>query len=208
MLGGMDASIDGERHWSHRLRIARPHRKAKTSAGSRGRRATPIAAVGRRLNRLPWRVIPRKRDIQCVKRQTPFSLGPRFRGDDTLLLRGHDILRVMVRVTQLKAIAVNVLNAPIWKASVVVAKDRAGDVAALFEITPPRPQAVLIDEAKPFAEARRSKRCTRRCQTAICSAACGICPSMSGFVPTRTGSGSRRKVFRPFARAASCLWRT
>jgi len=44
---------------------------------------------------------------------------------------------------------VNVLNAPIWKASVVVAKDRAGDVAALFEITPHRPQAVLIDE-EPF----------------------------------------------------------
>ena len=43
----------------------------------------------------------------------------------------------------------NLLNAPIWKASVTVAKERAGDVAALFEITPPRPQAVLIDE-EPF----------------------------------------------------------
>lgn len=40
-------------------------------------------------------------------------------------------------------------TAPIWKASVTVAKERAGNIAALFEITPPRPQAVLIDE-EPF----------------------------------------------------------
>lgn len=43
----------------------------------------------------------------------------------------------------------NVHNAPVWKASATVAKERAGDVAALFEITPPAPQAVLIDE-EPF----------------------------------------------------------
>lgn len=36
--------------------------------------------------------------------------------------------------------------APVWKASVVIAKGIAGDAAALLEITPPRPQAVLVDE--------------------------------------------------------------
>lgn len=40
-------------------------------------------------------------------------------------------------------------TACIWKATVTVAKQRAGDIAALFEITPPIPQAVLIDEG-PF----------------------------------------------------------
>jgi len=40
-------------------------------------------------------------------------------------------------------------TAPIWKASVTLAKERAVDVAALFEITPPSPQAVLRDE-EPF----------------------------------------------------------
>lgn len=45
----------------------------------------------------------------------------------------------------------NFHNAPIWKASVTVAKERARDVAALFEITPPMPQAVLIDE-EPFGK--------------------------------------------------------
>ncbi|MGH6890045.1 MAG: 50S ribosomal protein L11 methyltransferase [Rhizomicrobium sp.] len=36
--------------------------------------------------------------------------------------------------------------APLWKASVVLAKERAGNAAALFEVTPPRPQAVLVEE--------------------------------------------------------------
>jgi ribosomal protein L11 methyltransferase len=40
-------------------------------------------------------------------------------------------------------------TAPLWKATVTSPKARAGDIAALFEITPPRPQAVLIDE-EPF----------------------------------------------------------
>ena len=39
---------------------------------------------------------------------------------------------------------------PLWKASVVVLKDAAPDVSALLELTPPRPQAVLIAE-EPFA---------------------------------------------------------
>jgi ribosomal protein L11 methyltransferase len=39
--------------------------------------------------------------------------------------------------------------APIWKASVRLAKTRAGEAAALFELTPPRPLAVLVDE-EPF----------------------------------------------------------
>jgi hypothetical protein len=34
--------------------------------------------------------------------------------------------------------------APFWKASVTVAKDRAPDTAAVFELAPPGPQAVLI----------------------------------------------------------------
>ena len=38
---------------------------------------------------------------------------------------------------------------PVWKASVTVPKEAAGDVAALFELTPPAPQAVLIAE-DPF----------------------------------------------------------
>jgi ribosomal protein L11 methyltransferase len=40
---------------------------------------------------------------------------------------------------------------PLWKASVIVPKERAGDVAALLELVPsPAPQAVLIAE-DPFA---------------------------------------------------------
>ncbi len=42
------------------------------------------------------------------------------------------------------------INPPLWKASVTLPKERAPDVAALFEITPPLPQAVLIAE-DPFA---------------------------------------------------------
>ena len=42
-------------------------------------------------------------------------------------------------------------SAPVWKALVATSKLAAGDTAALFEITPPRPQAVLIDE-EPFAD--------------------------------------------------------
>ena len=41
--------------------------------------------------------------------------------------------------------------APLWKASVGTSKSRAGEIAALFEITPPHPQAVLIDE-EPFED--------------------------------------------------------
>jgi ribosomal protein L11 methyltransferase len=44
-----------------------------------------------------------------------------------------------------------VQSAPLWKASVTLAKERAGEAAALFEITPPSPQAVLIDE-EPFGK--------------------------------------------------------
>ena len=40
---------------------------------------------------------------------------------------------------------------PLWKASAATSKSRAGDIAALFEITPPRPQAVLIAE-DPFED--------------------------------------------------------
>jgi ribosomal protein L11 methyltransferase len=42
------------------------------------------------------------------------------------------------------------INPPLWKASVALDKSRAHDIAALFEITPPLPQAVLIHE-DPFA---------------------------------------------------------
>jgi ribosomal protein L11 methyltransferase len=40
---------------------------------------------------------------------------------------------------------------PLWKASVALSKADAPDVAALFELTPPTPQAVLISE-EPFAD--------------------------------------------------------
>ncbi len=40
-------------------------------------------------------------------------------------------------------------NPPLWKAAVTVTKDRAADVAAVFELAPPEPQAVLIAE-DPF----------------------------------------------------------
>jgi ribosomal protein L11 methyltransferase len=42
-------------------------------------------------------------------------------------------------------------SAPLWKALVATSKARAGEIAALFEITPPHPQAVLIDE-EPFED--------------------------------------------------------
>ena len=38
---------------------------------------------------------------------------------------------------------------PLWKASVTLAKEHAADMTALFELTPPKPQAVLIVE-DPF----------------------------------------------------------
>lgn len=38
---------------------------------------------------------------------------------------------------------------PLWKASVTLAKEQTADIAALFELTPPKPQAVLIVE-DPF----------------------------------------------------------
>lgn len=41
--------------------------------------------------------------------------------------------------------------APLWKASIGASKTSAADIAALFEITPPLPQAVLIEE-KPFED--------------------------------------------------------
>ncbi len=40
---------------------------------------------------------------------------------------------------------------PLWKASVVLKKEEAADVCALFEITPPLPQAVLTAE-EPFSD--------------------------------------------------------
>jgi ribosomal protein L11 methyltransferase len=42
-------------------------------------------------------------------------------------------------------------TAPLWKALVATSKAQAGEIAALFEITPPHPQAVLIDE-EPFED--------------------------------------------------------
>jgi ribosomal protein L11 methyltransferase len=41
-------------------------------------------------------------------------------------------------------------NPPLWKASVALPKERTADIASLFELTPPAPQAVLIVE-DPFA---------------------------------------------------------
>jgi ribosomal protein L11 methyltransferase len=42
-------------------------------------------------------------------------------------------------------------NPPLWKASVTLSKDDAPNVAALFELTPPKAQAVLIAE-EPFED--------------------------------------------------------
>lgn len=44
---------------------------------------------------------------------------------------------------------VNMHPVPLWKASVTLAKARAGEAAALFELTPPRPEAVWTEE-EPF----------------------------------------------------------
>ena len=43
------------------------------------------------------------------------------------------------------------MTPPLWKASVALKKAEAADVAALFELTPPMPQAVLIAE-EPFKD--------------------------------------------------------
>ncbi len=42
-------------------------------------------------------------------------------------------------------------NPVLWKATVVTTKSEAPNIVAAFELTPPRPQAVLIDEA-PFRD--------------------------------------------------------
>jgi ribosomal protein L11 methyltransferase len=44
-----------------------------------------------------------------------------------------------------------VINPPLWKAYTVVKKSEAADAASLFELAPPGPQAVLINE-EPFAD--------------------------------------------------------
>lgn len=41
------------------------------------------------------------------------------------------------------------MNPPLWKAAVTLPRNEAADVAALFELTPPAPQSVLIGE-NPF----------------------------------------------------------
>ena len=41
------------------------------------------------------------------------------------------------------------MNPPLWKAAVTLPKSEAADVAALFELTPPAPQSLLIGE-NPF----------------------------------------------------------
>ena len=41
------------------------------------------------------------------------------------------------------------MTPPLWKASVTLPKDKAADVAAVFELTPPAPQSVLVAE-NPF----------------------------------------------------------
>jgi ribosomal protein L11 methyltransferase len=43
------------------------------------------------------------------------------------------------------------MTPPLWKASVTLSKSEAPDTAALFELTPPTPQAVLIAE-EPFKD--------------------------------------------------------
>jgi ribosomal protein L11 methyltransferase len=43
------------------------------------------------------------------------------------------------------------LNPPLWKASVTLLKTEAADAAAVLELAPPAPQAVLVDE-EPFGK--------------------------------------------------------
>src|SRR5258708_28201251 len=43
------------------------------------------------------------------------------------------------------------IAAPLWKATVAIAKSEAADVAAVFELAIPHPQAVLISE-DPFTD--------------------------------------------------------
>ncbi len=43
------------------------------------------------------------------------------------------------------------ISPPLWKASVALSKAEAADIAALFELTPPHPQAVLQSE-EPFGD--------------------------------------------------------
>jgi ribosomal protein L11 methyltransferase len=43
------------------------------------------------------------------------------------------------------------MTPPLWKASVTLTKAEARDIAAVFELTPPKPQAVLIAE-EPFKD--------------------------------------------------------
>lgn len=45
------------------------------------------------------------------------------------------------------------INPPLWKARIVVPKERAADASAVFELTPPSPQAVLVTEIPFEAEA-------------------------------------------------------
>src|SRR5690348_1524672 len=43
------------------------------------------------------------------------------------------------------------MTPPLWKASVTLTKAEAHDISAVFELTPPKPQAVLIAE-EPFKD--------------------------------------------------------
>ena len=44
------------------------------------------------------------------------------------------------------------MNAPpLWKATILASKADAADLAALLELTPPNPQAVLVSE-EPFRD--------------------------------------------------------
>jgi ribosomal protein L11 methyltransferase len=58
---------------------------------------------------------------------------------------------IMLKSAEQHSKALVLQSAPLWKALVATSKAGAGGIAALFEITPPHPQAVLIDE-EPFTD--------------------------------------------------------
>jgi ribosomal protein L11 methyltransferase len=92
------------------------------------------------------------------------------------------------------------MTPPLWKASVALSKADAPDVAALFELTPPHPQAVLISE-EPFADSAMvealyaempdgeflSKLAGREVHVALLPDADWIKLSQEGLPPVRAG---------------------
>ena len=88
-------------------------------------------------------------------------------------------------------------NPPLWKANVVLAKELAADVAAVLELSPPAPQAVLIAE-EPFKdEATVEALYAEMPDGELLSQARGARGASSRPCPIRTGSSSRQEGLPP-----------